>query len=134
MSFTEISVRDAYRLLADDPASVLVDVRTPEEWNLVGIPVLDAIAKPVRLASWTHYGTGAANPSFLSDALDGVPVDAPVLFICRSGVRSQGAAQAAAQAGYLQTFNVTEGFEGDLDAEGHRTTGWKHAGLPWRQG
>jgi len=49
-------------------------------------------------------------------------------------VRSQGAAQAAAQAGYIQTFNVTEGFEGDLDAEGHRTTGWKHAGLPWRQG
>ena len=33
MSFTEISVHDAYRLLADDPASVLVDVRTPEEYE-----------------------------------------------------------------------------------------------------
>ena len=134
MSFTEISVRDAFRLLADDPAAVLVDVRTPEEWNLVGIPVLDELDKQVRLATWTQYGTGIPNPDFLADAVEGVPADAPVLFICRSGVRSRGAATAAAEAGYASTFNVTEGFEGDLDAEGHRTTGWKHAGLPWRQG
>ena len=134
MSFTEISVRDAYQLLTDDPAAVLVDVRTPEEWNLVGIPVLDGIGKQVRLATWTQYGTGIANPDFLAEAVDGVPTDAPVLFLCRSGVRSQGAASAAAAAGYTATFNVTEGFEGDLDAEGHRTTGWKHADLPWRQG
>ena len=91
-----------------------------------------AILKPVRLASWTHYGAGPpTRPS--SAALDGVPVDAPVLTICRSGVRSQ-VPRRRSWAGYLQTFNVTEGFEGDLDAEGHRTTGWKHAGLPWRQG
>ena len=41
MSFTQITVRDAYQLLADDPAAVLIDVRTPEEWSLVGVPVLD---------------------------------------------------------------------------------------------
>ncbi|MEM7686023.1 MAG: rhodanese-like domain-containing protein, partial [Pseudomonadota bacterium] len=31
--------------------------------------------------------------------------------------------------------NVAEGFEGDLDADGHRGTinGWKAHGLPWRQ-
>ena len=134
MSFTEISVRDAYQLLVDDPAAVLVDVRTPEEWTLVGVPVLDGIGKQVRLATWTQYGTGVRNPHFVTEATDGVALDAPMLFICRSGVRSKGAATAASEAGYATTYNVTEGFEGELDADGHRTTGWKHADLPWTQG
>ncbi|MEM9202052.1 MAG: rhodanese-like domain-containing protein [Actinomycetota bacterium] len=134
MAFAEISVREAFQLLSSDPGSVLVDVRTPEEWNLVGIPVLDSIGKQARLATWTEYGTGLANPNFLPQALDGVPSDVPVLFLCRSGVRSKGAAAAAVEAGYTTAYNVTEGFEGDLNADGHRVTGWKHAGLPWRQG
>lgn len=134
MAFTEISVRDAYQLLADDPAAVLVDVRTPQEWNLVGIPVLDDIGKQVRLATWTEYGTGTPNPDFLEQATGGLDPATPLLFLCRSGVRSQGAAGAASGAGFATTYNVSEGFEGDLDAAGHRSTGWKHAGLPWRQG
>ena len=32
-------------------------------------------------------------------------------------------------------YNVADGFEGSHDAQGHRTvSGWKVAGLPWRQG
>ena len=134
MAFTEISVRDAYQMLDDDPAAVLVDVRTPQEWNLVGVPVLDELGKQVRLAMWTEYGTGAPNPGFLEQATGGLDPSTPLLFLCRSGVRSQGAAGAASAAGFTTTYNVSEGFEGDLDADGHRTTGWKHAGLPWRQG
>jgi len=59
-----------------------------------------------------------------------------VLFLCRSGARSRAAAMAATAAGYARAYNVAEGFEGDLDAEGHRgrVNGWKVAGLPWRQG
>lgn len=134
MPFTQISVRDAYQLLIDDPTAVLVDVRTPQEWNLVGVPALDGIGKDVRLAMWVEYGTGAPNPEFLRQATDGLDPSTPLLFLCRSGVRSQGAAAAAEQAGFTVTYNVTEGFEGDLDADGHRGGGWKHAGLPWRQG
>lgn len=134
MAFTEISVRDAYQLLADDPAAVLVDVRTPQEWNLVGIPVLDGIGKQVRMAMWSEYGTGAPNPQFIEQATGGLDPSTPLLFLCRSGVRSQGAASAASAAGFTTTYNVSEGFEGDLDPDGHRTSGWKHAGLPWRQG
>lgn len=134
MAFTEISVHDAYQLLVEDPAAVLVDVRTPQEWNLVGIPVLDAIGKQARMVMWTAYGSGTPNPDFVEQATGGLDPSTPLLFLCRSGVRSQGAATAAAAAGFTTTYNVSEGFEGDLDADGHRTTGWKHAGLPWRQG
>jgi rhodanese-related sulfurtransferase len=58
------------------------------------------------------------------------------MFLCRSGVRSHHAAQAAAQAGYSNSYKVLEGFEGDKDAQGHRNTvgGWRFAGLPWIQG
>ena len=58
------------------------------------------------------------------------------MFICRSGARSHGAAEAATQAGWRECYNVLEGFEGDKDADGHRSTrgGWRNAGLPWVQG
>jgi rhodanese-related sulfurtransferase len=57
------------------------------------------------------------------------------MFLCRSGVRSHGAAQLATQAGYTRAMNILEGFEGDLDANGHRGTvgGWRKASLPWVQ-
>jgi rhodanese-related sulfurtransferase len=56
-------------------------------------------------------------------------------FICRSGARSLAAGQAAQAAGFPHAYNVADGFEGPVDAEGHRGTvaGWKADGLPWRQ-
>jgi rhodanese-related sulfurtransferase len=54
-----------------------------------------------------------------------------LLFLCRSGVRSHYAAQLAAQAGFENTYNVLEGFEGEYGAG---TNGWRAAGLPWEKG
>ena len=129
MPFTEISVTDAYQLLADDPSAVLIDVRTPEEWAQIGVPTLEAIGKRVRFATWTWFGTGEQNPNFLAEATEGLDVETPLLFLCRSGARSQGAATVAEAAGFGTTYNVTHGFEG-----GPGAVGWKHAGLPWTQG
>ena len=129
MPFTEISVVNAYQLLADDPSAVLIDVRTPEEWQQIGVPTLEAIGKQVRFATWTWLGTGERNPNFLAEATEGLDSEAPLLFLCRSGARSQGAATVAEAAGFSTTFNVTEGFEG-----GPGAVGWKTADLPWTQG
>ena len=65
----------------------------------------------------------------------GVAPDRPVYLICRSGVRSAAAAEILAMRGYT-TFNVADGFEGQIDPAGHRGSlgGWKVAGLPWKQG
>ena len=44
------------------------------------------------------------------------------------------AAEAATAAGIGPSYNVLDGFEGGLDAEGHRgAVGWRALGLPWRQ-
>ena len=106
----------------------LVDVRTEPELAYVGnIPGSTMI-------EWQIY-PGRPNPDFLAQLSTAVPKDKPVMFICRSGARSHHAANAATRAGWKEAYNVLEGFEGDKDAEGHRSTvgGWRKAGLPWTQ-
>ena len=38
------------------------------------------------------------------------------MFLCRSGARSNAAAEAATRAGWKEAYNILEGFEGDKDA------------------
>ena len=110
-------------------AATLIDVRTEAEQHYVGaVPGVDGI-------EWNRYPDGQRNPDFLRELERLVPKDRPVMFLCRSGVRSHGAADAATKAGWKEAYNILEGFEGDKDAEGHRSTvgGWRKAGLPWVQ-
>jgi rhodanese-related sulfurtransferase len=85
---------------------------------------------------WQTYPGNARNPDFLEQLSGAVEPADTLMFLCRSGARSHAAAAAAAQAGYADSYNVLEGFEGDKDAEQHRNTvgGWRKAGLPWVQG
>lgn len=131
----DITPRQAWQLLVDDPNTVLVDCRTQAEWNYVGIPDLTELRRTVVLVEWQTYPDGALNPAFVDELRrKGVSDDAPVVFLCRSGHRSIGAAEAATADGVRQAFNVLDGFEGGLDASGHRgSTGWRADGLPWRQ-
>jgi len=127
---------EAWKLLDEDRDAVLVDVRTDAEWRFVGLPDLAGLGKEVLLAQWQFFPDGRPNPAFPQDAAEaGLAKGRPVLFLCRSGVRSRAAAIAMTQLGYGPCYNVAEGFEGDKDAEGHRGSvgGWKRAGLPWRQ-
>ena len=107
----------------------LVDVRTKPELLYVGrIPGSVAL-------EWQTYPGNQPNPGFLGELAGAVGKDDPVMFICRSGARSHGAAEAATQAGWRECYNVLEGFEGDKDGEQHRNTvgGWRKSGLPWIQ-
>jgi rhodanese-related sulfurtransferase len=107
----------------------LVDVRTKPEVLYVGrIPGAAAI-------EWQTYPGNKPNPEFIGELAAVAPKDAPVMFLCRSGARSHAAAEAAMRAGWKETYNVLEGFEGDKDAQEHRNTvgGWRKAGLPWTQ-
>lgn len=135
-----VSVQEAFDRLANDATALLVDVRTQAEWSFVGLPDLRPIGKEPVLVEWQSFPPSGPNPefaSFLSDLLvkKGLDQNAPIYFLCRSGARSQAAAIAMTRAGYTQCFNISDGFEGHLDQEGHRGTrsGWKAAGLPWIQ-
>jgi rhodanese-related sulfurtransferase len=129
--FGAVTPAEAMALLESEPAARLIDVRTRAEWDYVGRVPGSA------LIEWNTYPDGTRNQEFVDELRRTVgETDAPVLFLCRSGHRSDSAARAAAAAGYTRAFNVLEGFEGNKDADGHRGNlgGWRKAGLPWVQG
>ncbi len=107
----------------------LIDVRTQAELYWVG-QVPGAV-----WVEWNSYPGGARNPDFVSQLTHVAAKDETLMFLCRSGGRSHFAAAVAAQAGWLDCYNVLEGFEGDRDPNQHRSrlNGWRVAGLPWAQ-
>lgn len=130
----DVTPREAWDALSADPNAVLVDVRTHAEWTYVGLPVLDELDRAVVPIEWVRYPDGSPNPHFLDSLREVLDEGRPVYFLCRSGVRSIAAAEAATAAGLGPAYNVLDGFEGQHDADGHRTRGgWKNSDLPWRQ-
>ncbi len=126
-----VTPTEAYTLLQQNPAVKLIDVRTNAERDWVGrVAIPDTQHAAVQ---WSLYPGGTPNPDFLEQLARVASTDNVLLFLCRSGVRSRHAAKLATEHGYLNCFDVLEGFEGDKDAEGHRKTigGWCKAGLPW---
>jgi rhodanese-related sulfurtransferase len=137
----ELSVGDAYALLKEDQRAELVDVRTQAEWTWVGVPDLSGLNKTPIFIEWASYPGMRRAADFAQRVIAelterGADPGTPVLFLCRSGVRSLAAARALTAAGWRRCYNVSEGFEGGLDAASHRRGalgGWRSGGLPWTQ-
>jgi rhodanese-related sulfurtransferase len=134
----DITPLQAWKLLSDNPDAVLVDVRTDAEWRFVGVPDLSSLGRDVVYIEWNTSG-GTRNENLAAELKQLVPPAAadqerPVIFLCRSGNRSIGAAEVSTEVGLTPAYNVLDGFEGHLDANGHRgETGWRAVGLPWKQ-
>ncbi len=120
---------EAYEIMQSAPGSKLVDVRSRAELDWVG-----RIPGAVEI-EWMTYPGMKQNPGFMAALEQQVDKEALVMFICRSGARSHSAAMAATLAGYRDSYNVLQGFEGDKNPQGHRNSleGWRAAGLPWMQ-
>ncbi|GAA4682540.1 rhodanese-like domain-containing protein [Gordonia humi] len=131
----DITPREAWDRLQTNPKAVLVDCRTHAEWSFVGVPDVSSLGKHAVFVEWIDYPHGARNQRFVEQLREaGVSDDDEVLFLCRSGQRSIGAAEAATAAGVARAYNILDGFEGGLDAAGHRgSAGWRADDLPWRQ-
>ena len=123
-----VSPIDAWALVSNGRA-VLVDVRTGEERKFVG-QVPDTLH-----VAWMTGTAMNRNPRFVKELEVKVKKDAVVVFLCRSGKRSAAAAEAATKAGFINAFNILEGFEGELDTAQRRggLGGWRFHGLPWIQ-
>ena len=136
----DVSVEEAWRVLQQDKNSLLIDVRTKPEWAFVGLPDVTGAGKQVICAEWQTYPSMELNGNFLNEVQEaaeagGLSELSNLFVICRSGARSRSASMALTAAGFKATHNIAGGFEGDLDGDRHRggTSGWKAAGLPWRQ-
>lgn len=123
-----LTPEEAYAVWQSAPGACLVDVRTRAERDWVG-----RVPGAVEI-EWSSYPDGVRNPDFLAQLKRQVDPESLLLFLCRSGVRSHHAASLACASGFVDCYNVLEGFEGDIDANGQRGKlgGWRRAGLPWK--
>ena len=131
-----ISSRECFEKLSIEVNSQLIDVRTKPEWIYVGVPDLSSINKKVIFVSWQVYPEMEANKFFENQILESnIKKDNNLYFICRSGNRSNNAAEFLASRGFSNCFNVIDGFEGKLDHEHQRALidGWQFNNLPWKQ-
>ena len=107
--------------------SVVLDVRTEEEWNSVGKPDAEALNSKTFFISLLLGPDRQKNENFVKEFLEKkVPKKDNILVICRSGVRSMAAAKLLQQQGYKNLINISDGFEGN-PATGE---GWKKSKLP----
>jgi rhodanese-related sulfurtransferase len=114
--------------LARRGAAQLIDVRTAPEFKFVGrVPDSPNV-------EW-HGSDPQAAAAFARGLHAVARADKPLLLICRSGVRSHAAAAVATAAGFGRSYNVLEGFEGQIDVgqQRGRINGWRWHGLPWVQ-
>lgn len=120
---------EAYYISQHAPGAILVDIRSQAERELVGV------IEGATTIEWQTYPGWHQNPYFVTQLKSAVDPEALVMFICRSGNRSHHAAAIAQTAGYSESYNILEGFEGDKNDCEQRAqkNGWKFTGLPWHQ-
>ena len=97
---------------------ILLDVRTPSEWAMTGMP-RDSVGANVKDVDFLAQARGAV----LGD------LDYPVAVICRAGNRSTLAAAQLEAAGFADIYEIVEGMAG-LEGIGE---GWIKRGLPTDQ-
>lgn len=134
----EVTPKQAHDILQKDNGAVLIDVRSTMEFEYVGHP-LNALHIPIKQPpDWQIEENFAESVNLaLKQQFPAKTAvnDVPLLMLCRSGARSATAAEILINQGYTTVYNVIEGFEGDKDEKGQRSTinGWRFHKLPWEQ-
>lgn len=129
MSTSDIISTESAKLLKENPDSILVDVRTENEWREIGIPDFEneGLNNTMLLNTIIAGQDLDMNDSFGNYLLDNIEdKDAPIMFICKSGGRSSLAAYLAGKLGYNKCYNIVDGFEGNSLGRG-----WKN-NLSWK--
>ena len=134
---------EAYAMVAKGQAGVVIlDVRTPQEYDFVGHPAM-AYNIPAKLWSGTFNAEAgrnvlADNPDFVSQVKAKFQPTDTLLVLCRSGDRSAVAVNTLAAAGFVNAYSVVDGFEGDTVTDSNSPNfgkraggGWKNSSLPW---
>ena len=109
---------DSAHTLVQRGELILLDVRTPSEWAMTGMP-RDSVGANLQDVDFLAQARGAV----LGD------LEYPIAVICRAGNRSTEAAAQLEAAGFVEIYEIVEGMAG-LDGVGD---GWIKRGLPTDQ-
>ena len=120
----QISSNKIKDFIKEKPKSILLDVRTKEEWGQ-GKPDGDKIGIKTYFLSSQFQGR-IINENFCKEFEDlKIDKNSEILVMCGSGNRSQRAAELLLEKGF-KCLNVSDGFRGD----GVEKIGWKNNQLP----
>ena len=131
-----IDAANTYKWMKEDESVILVDVRTPAEWQFVGYTPMAQIMIPS--VFFKYDGVDEKKPRYRSVVNDkfvsefeeklfdlGADKNSTFILMCRSGAtRAQPAAKMLDQYGYKNVYIMTDGFEGGKVKDGERK-GWR---------
>ena len=121
----QLASKDIRSYLMAEPNSVLLDVRTKEEWNMIGKPDGEKIGLKTYFLSIQFGDERIFNENFIQEFKNlKINQDKNILITCRSGARSQFAAKLLTKENYA-CVNISDGFEGNQE-----NVGWKKSDLP----
>ena len=117
----QIICKEIKDYLKKNTKSVLLDVRTQEEWDNDGKPDGDKIG----LKTYFLEIRKDAFFDFVQEFKNfNINQDKEILVICKSGERSQISAELLSKENY-KSINISDGFMGSQEG-----VGWKKSGLP----
>ena len=121
----QIPSKEIKEYLKKNPKCVLLDVRTKEEWDTIGKPNGEKIGLKTHFLSIQFGEERIFNENFVQEFknLD-IGQDHEIFTICRSGGRSQVAAELLTRENYTCS-NISDGFEGNQE-----NIGWNNCDLP----
>ena len=121
----QLASNEIREYLKTQPNCVLLDVRTNDEWEQVGKPDGEIIGLKTYFLSLQFGVERTFNKNFVQEFKNlKITQDKEILTICRSGSRSQFAAELLVKENYTCS-NISDGFEGN-----NENIGWKTCGLP----
>jgi len=121
----QIPSKEITDYLKKNPKCVLLDVRTKEEWNTIGKPDGEKIGLKTHFLSIQFGEERIFNENFVQEFKNLIIIlDHEILTMCRSGGRSQAAAELLTRENYTCS-NISDGFEGNQE-----NVGWKKCDLP----
>ena len=121
----QLAAKDIKSYLMAESNSVLLDVRTKEEWETIGKPEGEKLGLKTYFLSIQFGDERIFNENFIQEFKNlAINQDKNILIICRSGARSQFAAELLTKENYT-CVNISDGFEGNQE-----NVGWKKCDLP----
>ena len=120
----QILSKEVKDYVKDNPKTVLLDVRTEEEWIYDGKPDGEKISLKTHFLT-IQFADKTFNQNFIEDFKKlNIEKDYEILTMCMGGVRSQSTAELLTKEGY-NCVNISDGFLGNSENQG-----WKKTGLP----
>ena len=121
----QIPSKEIKEYLKKNPKCILLDVRTKEEWDTIGKPDGKKIGLKTYFLPIQFGKERIFNENFIQEFKNlNIGQDHEILNMCRSGGRSQVAAELLTKENYTCS-NISDGFEGNQE-----NVGWKNCDLP----